>query len=349
MSVAQPIRKGRGAQFNPANPYDQTHQDRSSDPDAEFPTEYIEVYPKSILNKVDSPDIGFSYSLNPYQGCEHGCVYCYARNTHNYWGYSAGLDFERKILVKKDAARILEETIKKKSWKTVPLMLAGNTDIYQPAEQYYGITRQILEVCWKYRYPVGMITKNSMILRDLDLIQQLAGERLVHVSISLTTLDEELRRQLEPRTASVLQRLKVIETLSGLGIPVNVMLAPVIPGLTDHEILIMAKQVAELGAVSIGYTVVRLNGAIAELFEDWIRKFRPDRADRVLNRIRDCHGGQLNDSRFGTRMRGEGNIAEMISRQFKLAKQRYFANREWPAYNLELHEHYKTDQLNLFR
>lgn len=347
--MSTPIkRKGRGAQINPANPYDATHQDRATDPEAEFRTEYIEVYPKTILNKVDSPDIGFCYSLNPYQGCEHGCVYCYARNTHNYWGYSAGLDFERKILVKKAAPRLLEEIFRKKSWKTVPIMLAGNTDIYQPAEQQFGLTRQILEICRRYRHPVGLITKNSLILRDQDILCELAAERLAHVSISLTTLDEDLRRELEPRTASVAQRLKVIETLSAAGIPVNVMLAPVIPGLTDHELLPMAEKVSQLGARSIGYTLVRLNGAIAEIFEDWVRKHRPERAERVLNRIKDCHGGKLNDSRFGTRMRGEGEIANIIAMQFKLAKQRYFGDREWPEYNLELHPHYKTDQLNLF-
>lgn len=344
----RPYQKGRGAQINPTSKYEAFLYDNTSDLEAEFPTEYIEVHPKTILNKVDSPDIGFSFSLNPYQGCEHGCVYCYARNTHPYWGYSAGMDFERKILIKKDAPKILADTIKKKSWKTVPLMLAGNTDIYQPAEKEYQLTRQILEVCWKYRYPVGLITKNSMVLRDLDILKQLASERLTHVSISLTTLQEDLRHMLEPRTASVNQRLKAIEELTAAGIPVNVMLAPIIPGLTDHEILPMAKAVSERGAISIGYTLVRLNGDIGMIFEDWIRKALPDRAERVLNRIRDCRGGKLSESRFHKRMRGEGEIAEMVNRQFKLAKHKYFAGQEWPKYNLELHEQYKNGQLRLF-
>jgi len=341
-------RKGRGAQINPSSKYEALKYDATSDEEAAFPTEYIEVHPKTILNKVDSPDIGFTVSLNPYQGCEHGCVYCYARNTHPYWGYSAGLDFERKILIKKDAPALFEKAIRKKSWDTIPLMLAGNTDVYQPAEREYQLTRKILEICWKYRYPVGLITKNSMILRDLDILQDLAKERLTHVSISLTTLQEEVRRMLEPRTASVNQRLATIEQLATAGIPVNVMLAPIIPGLTDHEILPMAKAVADRGAVSIGYTVVRLNGDIAEIFEDWIRKALPDRADRVLNRIRDCRSGNLHDHRFHTRMRGEGEIADMISKQFKLAKQRYFKDKIWPEYNLDLHPKYKNGQLSLF-
>ncbi len=343
------IRKGRGAQINPASRFETFVYDSTSDREAEFPTEHIEVHPKTILNKVDSPDIGMSFSLNPYQGCEHGCVYCYARNTHPYWGYSAGLDFEQKILIKKDAPKLLANTLKKKTWKVVPIMLAGNTDIYQPAERTYEITRQILEVCWKYRHPVGLITKNSLVLRDLDILQKLASEQLVHASISLTTMDEELRRMLEPRTASVLQRLKTIEQLAQAGIPVNVMLAPVIPGLTDHEILPMAQKVSELGALSIGYTVVRLNGDVAEIFEDWARKFIPDRADRVLNRIRDCHSGQLSDSRFGTRMHGEGEIAEMIAKQFRLAQNRYFSDKQWPEYNREIHYQYKDGQLSLFK
>lgn len=347
-AITNKYHKGRGAQINPTSKYESLRYDNTSDQEAEFPTEYIEVRPKTILNKVDSPDIGFSFSLNPYQGCEHGCVYCYARNTHPYWGYSAGMDFERKILIKKDAPQLLADTIKKKSWKTVPLMLAGNTDIYQPAEQTYQITRQILEVCWKYRYPVSLITKNSLVLRDLDLLKQLANERLTHVSISLTTLQEDLRRKLEPRTASVQQRLKTIHTLAEAGIPVNVMLAPIIPGLTDHEILPMAKAVAERGAISIGYTLVRLNGDIGTIFEDWIRKALPDRADRVLNRIRDCRNGNLHEHRFGKRMRGEGEIAEMVSKQFKLARKLYFADQKWPAYNLDLHPQYKNGQLSLF-
>lgn len=346
--------KGRGAQINPANRYHQFVYDEHPIPPEEWEkgiqikTEYIETHPKTILNKVTSPDIPLEYSLNPYQGCEHGCIYCYARNTHPYWGYSAGLEFEQKILVKKNAAQLLEAEIKKPSWKAVPLMFAGNTDCYQPAEREFKITRQILEVLWKYRHPVSLITKNSLVLRDLDVLTQLASENLVHISISVTTLNEELRRILEPRTASVQSRLKTIQTLSQNNIPVNAMLAPIIPGLNDHEILPMAKETAEMGALAMGATVVRLNGDVAEIFEDWIQKTMPDRAGRVLNRIKDCHGGNLNDNRFGTRMRGEGNIAEIIHQQIKLARKLYFKDKKTPPYNLELHEQFKNGQLKLF-
>jgi DNA repair photolyase len=344
--------KGRGAQLNPTSRFESLV--RESDPlelyeAGERPrTQITEVYPKTILNKVTSPDIGPAWSMNPYQGCEHGCIYCYARPTHNYWGYSAGLDFEQKILVKKNAPELLEAALRKKNWEPMAIMLSGNTDCYQPVEAELKITRKILEVLWRYRHPVGVITKNSLITRDLDLLRQLASEQLLRVSISVTTLEESLRRALEPRTASVAARLKTIQTLVDNGIPVNVMMAPVIPGLNDHEILEMGKKVAELGASSMYYTMVRLNGDVAEIFEDWIRKNMPDRADRVLNRIRDCHGGKLNDSRFGVRMRGEGKIAEMVAQQMQLARKLYFADRKMPEYNLELFHRMKNPQLKLF-
>jgi DNA repair photolyase len=345
--------KGRGAQINPANPFHDQIYDEDPllfdlDEETDLRTDYIDVYPKSILNKVDSPDIGPAFSMNPYQGCEHGCVYCYARNTHTYWGYSAGLEFEQKILVKKDAPKILEATIKKPSWKATPIMLSGNTDCYQPAEKKFEITRRILEILWKYRHPVGLITKNSLILRDLDILRRLNEENLVMVSISVTTLQEELRRFLEPRTASVRKRLQTIERLSKNGIPVNVMIAPIIPGLNEHEILEIAKRVGDCGARSIGYTMVRLNGDVGRIFEDWIRKNMPDRADKVLNKIRECHGGKLSDSRFHTRMTGEGNIAEVIRQQVKLAKKLYFKSNPKFEYNLSLHQDIKTPQLKLF-
>jgi DNA repair photolyase len=349
--------RGRGAQLNPPSPYEKTVRDEQpvdwalAEADWETPdlrTEYLETHPKTILNKVESPDIPMEWSLNPYQGCEHGCVYCYARNTHPYWGYSAGLDFEQKILIKRNAAYLLEETLKKPSWKAKPVMFAGNTDVYQPAERKFRITRSCLEVFWKYRHPVGIITKNSLVLRDLDILKQLAHENLAQVVISITTLDESLRQFLEPRTASVKQRLKTVETLSAAGIPVFVMMAPIIPGLNEHEIFAMAKAVSERGALGFAYTMVRLNGDVARIFEDWLRKTRPDRAEKVLNKIRETHGGNLNDSRTGTRMRGEGKIAEIVREQFRVAKEKYFKDRQMPKYNLELHEQFKSPQLKLF-
>ncbi|MBI5914086.1 MAG: PA0069 family radical SAM protein [Bacteroidetes bacterium] len=344
--------KGRGAQLNPANRFDKFVYD--SDPatglgaDENLKTEYIGVHPKTMLNKVESPDIPLGWSLNPYQGCEHGCVYCYARNSHNYWGFSAGTDFESKILVKKNAAELVEEKIKGTNWKAMPIMLSGNTDCYQPIERKLEITRSILEVLWRYRHPVSIITKNSLVLRDLNILKKMSENNLVHVSISVTSLSEDLRRLLEPRTASVQSRLFTIEKLSANGIPVNVMFAPIIPSLNDHEVFKIAEFTAKRGARSMGYTIVRLNGDIATIFEDWLRKNLPDRADKVLNKIRSVHGGQLGDSRFGDRMRGEGNFADIIRSQVQLARKKFFEGREIPPFNLELHQQIKNPQLKLF-
>lgn len=350
--------KGRGAQQNTPNKFLQFSYETRDD-FLEFcrlegeevdnnKTQYIPIFPKTIVNEVTSPDVGMLYSMNPYQGCEHGCVYCYARNTHEYWGYSAGLDFERKILVKKDAPKLLEAKLKNKSWKACTIVLSGNTDCYQPAEQKFKITRACLEVFLKYRHPVGIITKNGLILRDLDLLKELNNYGLVGVNVSVTSLREETRRILEPRTASIAKRLKTIKVLSDNGIPVNAMLAPIIPGINSHEILDLAKAVSEKGALSFAFTVVRLNGAIGGIFTDWIRKTLPDRADKVLNQIKECHGGTLNDSRFGIRSKGEGTMATQIHDMVRLAKQKYFKDKTFPVLNTELHTQYKTGQLSLF-
>ncbi len=286
--------------------------------------------------------------MNPYQGCEHGCVYCYARNSHSYWGYSAGLEFEQKILIKKEAPQLLEEALRKPKWEPTAIMLSGNTDCYQPAERKYRITRQMLEVLWKYRHPVGIITKNSLILRDLDILEKMAENNLVRVAISLTTLNESLRRLLEPRTATGANRVKTIKMLSERGIPVTAMLAPIIPSLNDHEIMNLAKAAADAGARRMDHQIVRLNGDVAPIFEDWIAKSYPDRADKVLNKIKALHGGTLNDSRFSQRMKGEGNFADIIEQQVALARRKYFEGREVPPYNLDLYRQMKNPQLNLF-
>lgn len=350
--------KGRGAQQNTDNRFLQQVYETRED-FLEFcrlegevadhnKTTYVPIFPKTIVNKVSSPDVGMQYSMNPYQGCEHGCVYCYARNTHEFWGYSAGLDFERNILIKKAAPELLEEKIKRKKWKASTIVMSGNTDCYQPAEQEYELTRKCLEVFLKYRHPVGIITKNALVLRDLDILKELNSYNLIGVNISVTSLSEKIRRTLEPRTASIQKRLKTIEALSKNNIPVNAMLAPIIPGINSHELLPLAKTVAEHGALSFGLTVVRLNGAIGQIFEDWIRKTMPDRAEKVLHQIKDCHGGSLNDSRFGSRMKGEGKIAHQIHEMAHLARRRYFNGRTFPKLNMELHEQYKDGQMKLF-
>jgi len=356
--MSKSIIRGRGAQRNIHNRFSElSHETRSDfleycEKEGELAdkdkTQYLNVFPKTIVNKVTSPDVGMSYSMNMYQGCEHGCIYCYARNSHEFWGYSAGLDFERRILVKKDAPKLLEKHLKKKSWKAQTIVMSGNTDCYQPAEKKFELTRQCLEVFLKYKHPVGIITKNALILRDLDLLKELARDNLIVVNMSITSLSEDTRRVLEPRTATIKRRLQVVEELSKNGIPVNVMLAPIIPSINSHEILPMAKTVSEAGALSIAHTIVRLNGAIGEIFTYWIKKTMPDRAEKVLHQIEDCHGGTLNESRFGKRMRGEGQIAQQINDLVKLAKLKYFKDKAMPKLNTELYEQYKNGQIKLF-
>lgn len=318
-------------------------------------TRYLFTDPRKIVNKVNSPDVGMSYSMNPYQGCEHGCIYCYARNSHEYWGFNAGLDFEKNILVKRKAPELLEKQLRSKKWKAETIVLSGNTDCYQPAEKKYRITRECLEVFLKYKHPVGIITKNALILRDLDLLEQLQAHNLIAVNISITTLEEKTRRLLEPRTTTIKRRLETVEQLRKSGIPVNVMIAPVIPGLNSHEIIPLAKAAKEAGANSIAYTVVRLNGAIGPIFTDWIKKAMPEKASKVLSQIRQCHGGQLNDSRFGIRSKGEGPIATQIQNLIKIGKNRYFKDQSPTLLNTSLFEERRAyfsrnegDQLSLF-
>jgi len=316
--------KGRGAQLNPnnrffKNDYAKEHEEGIDDwEDPDQKTSFIFGESKSIVNKVTSPDVGMAYSLNPYQGCEHGCTYCYARNAHEYWGFSAGLDFERKIIVKKDAPRLFRKFLERRGWDASTISLSGNTDCYQPAERQFRITRELLEIALEYRQPIGMITKNALVLRDLDLLSEMAKLNLCMVYISINSLNEQLRLKMEPRTATAKQRLKVVEALSSAGIPTGVMVAPLVPGLSDHEIPAVLKAVSNAGAISAGYTVVRLNGAIAGIFEDWLRKNFPDRFEKVWHAIQSCHHGNVNDSRFGERMRGDGNIAQLIRDSFKL-------------------------------
>ena len=344
--------KGRGAQIKTENKflkaqYSTDHIEGLDEALLENPkTQIFQETPRKIVNKVNSPDLHFGFSMNPYQGCEHGCIYCYARNTHEYYGFSAGLDFETKIIVKQNAPELLEKHLLQPTWQAVPIMLSGNTDCYQPQEKKFQITRRMLQVLAKYRHPVGIITKNALIERDLDILKDLASDQLVHVMISVTTLNEKLRRIMEPRTASGLKRLKTIESLSKAGIPVGVMAAPIIPGLNHHEIPHLLKMASDHGALTSGMTVVRLNGSIGKIFEDWLRKNFPDRFNKVWNQICDLHGGNVNDSSYGRRMTGEGNIAEIIHQLYKTSRRKYFANKKLTAINLTKFR--KGGNLNLF-
>lgn len=327
-------KKGRGAQFNTVNKFLKNEIVREHvegiddwiEPNVQ--TQYLEDNAKGIVNKVESPDVGMFYSMNPYQGCEHGCIYCYARNSFEYWGYSAGLDFERKIIVKKNAPELLRKFLMNPKWKCVPIGLSGNTDCYQPAEKKFRLTRQLLEVCLEFNQPVGMITKNAGILRDADILAKMAEKNLVSVLVSITSFNEDLRRVMEPRTTTAKQRLKVIKDLTEVGVRMGVMLGPMIPGLNEHEMNNIMKAASEAGAVFSAYTFIRLNGAIKLLFHDWLYKNFPDRADKVWHLIEQSHGGKVNDSQWGRRMRGEGEIANMVAQQYQKYNKRYGLNNE---------------------
>lgn len=350
---------GRGAQSNPHNRFlaNEVMQDfdflqHLQDAGEEAPkvrTNYLKVHPKTILNKVTSPDLPFEYSMNPYQGCEHGCVYCYARNTHEYWGYSAGEDFETNILIKSNAAELLERKFASKRYEVKPIMLSGNTDCYQPIERKLQITRSLLQVCLKYRHPVGLITKNAMVLRDLDVLSELAKLDLVHVVLSITTLNDKLRSRLEPRTSIAGLRFNAVRKLSESGVPTSVMMAPIIPALNSPEIMKIAEKSAENGAIGFNYTIIRLNGVLPTIFEDWLDKNYPDRKNKILNQIKDLHGGQLNDSRMGKRISGEGNYSNHIANMVHLAKKKYgLSERRVSTMNKDLFIKPGGYQMNLF-
>ena len=326
--------QGRGAQFNTKNRFlknemTREHIEGIDDWSEEnVPTQYLEQESKTIVNKVESPDVGMSYSMNPYAGCEHGCIYCYARNVHEYWGYSAGLDFERKIIVKKNAPQLLRKFLMHPKWVSHPIMLSGNTDCYQPAEQKYRLTRGLLEICNEFNQSVGILTKNSWILKDKDVLQEMAKKRLVSAMVSITSFNEDLRRIMEPRTTTAKQKLKVIEELSTAGVRMGIMMGPMIPGLNEHEMQRIMKAARDNGATFTAYTFIRLNGAIKFLFHDWLYKNFPDRADKVWHLVEQSHDGKVNDTRWGVRMRGEGNIAQMVAQQYKKYGKLYGMNAE---------------------
>lgn len=343
---------GRGAQINPVNRFVRARYvtdfpEGLDEPDRHKPaTQVFEEQARTIVNHVASPDLGMTYSLNPYQGCEHGCIYCYARNTHEYYGFNAGLDFESKIIVKLNAPRLLEKHLYSPSWRVAPISLSGNTDCYQPLERTYRLTRAVLIILAYHRHPVSIITKNSLILRDLDVLQDMAAQRLVHVYISVTTLDEELRSKMEPRTASAAKRLQTIRALAEKNIPTGVMCAPMIPGLNHHEVPAILKAAREAGAVGAGMQVVRLNGSIGSVFEDWLRRNFPERFHKVWNQICALHGGTVNDSQFGRRLRGTGAQADSMEQLFRAARRKYFEGCDFPPYDLTRFQ--RTGTLSLF-
>ncbi|QDV35390.1 PA0069 family radical SAM protein [Tautonia plasticadhaerens] len=333
----RPTAKGRGSQVRPPNrfgglSYEDDFEDLESDPEGllehlesleNLRTEYIPDRSRTIIAENDSPDVGFRYSLNPYRGCQHGCSYCFARPSHEYLGLDAGLDFESKILVKHDAPALFRAFLARPGWAAETIALSPNTDAYQPGEREFRLTRGCLEVAAEARQPMGLITKNALILRDLDVIGPMAAEGLVHAHVSLTTLDAGLARSMEPRTSTPAARLRAIRGLANAGVPVGVLVAPVIPGLNDHEIPGLLAAAAGAGARSAGYVLLRLPMTVGPIFWDWLRRARPDRFDRVRSQVRSARGGKDNDSTFGRRMTGSGPTADRISSVFRLFRARH--------------------------
>lgn len=289
-------------------------------------TQFLNDNAKSILFKNDSPDIPMAYSLNMYRGCEHGCSYCRARPYHEYLGFNAGIDFESKIMVKHDAPALLRKAFDNKRWIPQSIMLSGNTDCYQPAERKYKLTRQLLEVFLDYRNPVSMLTKNALILRDLDLLTELASMNLVSTLLSITSLDRDLRRKLEPRTSSPEMKLKAMEKLAKAGVPVGVMVGPIIPGLNDNEVPAILKAASDAGATRVAHTILRLPHAVSPIFTDWLEKNYPEKSKRVLARVMMIRGGKLNDANWGTRMTGTGAYADFMHKLVETLSIKYRMN-----------------------
>lgn len=339
--------KGRGAVSNITGRFEVQQSEKQDDgwyQEEEavrgIKTHVTEEIAKSILSRNQSPDLPFSVSLNPYRGCEHGCIYCFARPTHAYLGLSPGLDFETRLFAKTNAAFLLRQELAKKNYQASPIALGVNTDAYQPCEKQFQITRQVLEVLQECQHPVGLITKSSLIERDIDIIAKMAEKELAIVAITITTLDHNISRQLEPRAASPTRRLQIIRRLSEAGIPVAVSVAPIIPFITEQEMEQVLSAAIDEGATGAGYTVLRLPHEVNPLFQEWLETHFPERAQRVMNRIRDMRGGEDYKAEFGTRMRGEGLWANMIQQRFHKALKRF---------NIHHHGRIRELNCNLFR
>jgi DNA repair photolyase len=318
---------GRGAAANPANRFEAMHLERDEDWDPSADpaprTQFFRDATSTVIAYNDSPDVGFSASVNPYRGCEHGCIYCYARPTHEYLGMSAGLDFESRIMVKENAPELLRKELASSKWKPQVVAFSGVTDCYQPVERKLKLTRRCLEVMAEFRNPVAIITKNHLVTRDVDVLRRLAEHHAAAVFVSVTSLDAALTPRLEPRTSLPEYRLEAIATLSEAGVPVGVLVAPVIPALNEHEIPAIIEAAVKAGASYAGYVPLRLPHGVAALFEDWLVRHFPDRKDKVLNRLRAIRGGRLNDPNFGSRMRGEGVFADQIAALFEVSARKW--------------------------
>ncbi len=344
--------RGRGSTSNPKNRFESIERiPEPHDGNDEVPSPHTQFFPdatKSIIAYNDSPDVGFDASVNAYRGCEHGCVYCYARPTHEYLGFSSGLDFETKIMVKEDAPELLRKELSNPKWQPQVLAMSGVTDCYQPAEKKRQLTRRCLEVLLEFRNPVVIVTKNYLVTRDIDIFRELARYQCVGVTISLTTLDPKLCSLMEPRASSPARRLAAVRALAEAGIPVGYLQAPMIPGLTDSEAPAIARAAAEAGATFAGYVALRLPFAVKSLFEQWLEQHFPERKEKVLNRIRSMRGGKLNDPNFKSRRRGEGIFAQQMAELFQLACKKAGINKRWPELTTNNFRRPGTSQLSLF-
>ena len=344
--------RGRGADWNPSNRFEKLRYEPDDDLEESEQlapgTQFLKDHSKSLITYNDSPDVGFDASINPYRGCEHGCIYCYARPTHEYLGYSAGLDFETKILVKDEAPDLLRNELSSNRWKPQVVALSGVTDSYQPIERKLELTRRCLAVFREFRNPVAVVTKNYLVTRDLDHLTDLAKDQAAAVFLSVTTLDGDLCRILEPRTSHPLRRLAAIEKLHSAGVPTGVMVAPVIPGLTDHELPAVLAACAMAGAQFAGYITLRLPLTVAPLFEQWLDQHLPDRKNKVLNRIRALRDGKLNDPRFGLRMRGQGIFADQVAELFAISCRKAGIAERGPRLSTAMFRRPSNTQLELF-
>jgi DNA repair photolyase len=351
MNTPPPLR-GRGSASNPKNRFETIERVPEPPEDAdEISAPHTQFFPdgsKSLIAYNDSPDVGFDASINPYRGCEHGCVYCYARPSHEYLGFSAGLDFETKIMVKDDAPELLRRELSSPRWKPQLVALSGNTDCYQPIEKVKQLTRRCLEVFLEFRNPVVIITKNHLVTRDVDILAELAKFDCIAATISLTTLDHQLASLMEPRTSRPARRLAAIRLLADAGVPVGYLQAPMIPGLTDSEAPAIALAAAEAGATFSGYVALRLPFAVKELFEQWLGQHYPDKKDKILHRVREIRGGKLNDPNFKSRMRGEGIYAQQMAELFQVARKKSGITERWPKLTTEHFRRPEKNQLSLF-
>ena len=350
MKTPLPLR-GRGSSSNPKNRFESVERVPEPPEDAEESspdTQFFSDSSKSIIAYNHSPDVGFDASVNAYRGCEHGCVYCYARPSHEYLGFSSGLDFETKIMVKEDAPELLRQELSSPKWQPQLVALSGNTDCYQPVEKQKQLTRRCLQVLLEFRNPVVIITKNHLVTRDVDILSELARYDCVGVTLSLTTLDHRLSSLLEPRASRPARRLAAIRILADAGVPVGYLQAPMIPGLTDSEAPAIAAAAAKSGATFCGYVALRLPYAVKELFEQWLDQHYPEKKRKILNRLREIRGGKLNDPHFKTRMRGEGIYAEEMAKLFQLAQKKSGITKRWPKLTIEHFRRLATSQLSLF-